>query len=131
MREDAISIELPEPPSANDYWRSVVIKGKVRVLVSAEAKAYRAAVHARCWQCGIGRTAAEFPKAARLSVEIAWHRTRKSGDLDNRLKQVLDALKGLAFVDDEQVVYLVASRHDPEEDEKRGFVDVTISEVPV
>lgn len=37
--------------------------------------------------------------------------SRNWGDLDNHIKAVLDALNGIAFVDDSQVTRVVAAKH--------------------
>lgn len=37
--------------------------------------------------------------------------SRNWGDLDNHIKAVLDALNGIAFVDDRQVTRIVAAKH--------------------
>lgn len=101
-----IGLHLPEPPSANVYYRRA---GK-HMHISADGKAYKAAVKA-----AYVREFLHFRIAvpsAPVSVQIVWTRGRKSGDLDNRIKPVLDALKGLAFTDDKQVVELHAYRRD-------------------
>ena len=95
-----VALGLPEPPSANRYWRVY----RNRVVRSKEATAYIAAVAL------IARHLAPF--SGDVSVRINWHRTRKSGDLDNRLKVVLDALRGCAYHDDSQVVEIHATRYD-------------------
>lgn len=97
-------LELPYPPSANRYWRHVGSK----VLLSAEARAYRLKVQLLAKsQKSILR-----PLAGPLSVFVDVHRPRRAGDLDNSLKQLLDALRGVAFEDDSQIVELHAFRHD-------------------
>ena len=107
VKPDGTWIGLPEPPSANRYWR--VWRG--RVVKSAEARAYARAVAAI-----VAGTLTPLTGAVALSVH--WHRGRKSGDLDNRLKVTLDALKGLAYHDDKQVTRIEATR---DESIYRGF----------
>ena len=97
---------LPEPPSANRYWRH----GRVRTYIAKEALAYREAVRwAYLSSQGHGRLT--FPKGP-VRIALRWYRVRKTGDLDNRIKQALDALRGVAYLDDAQVVEIHASRHD-------------------
>lgn len=113
-----MTITLPYPPSANRYWRHVVVRGQARVLLSAEAREYRATV---------GRIAMIKrlrPASGPVVVTLRFYRPRRSGDLDNRLKQVLDALQGWAFADDAQVVELHAVRRD-DKDMPRVEVAVT------
>lgn len=104
---------LPMPPSANRYWRNY----RGVVVVSEEARAYKA---------GVGESAKEqgaFVLSCPVAVYVDVYRSRKAGDLDNRLKVVLDALKGVAFEDDKQVVEIHARRFD---DAKNGRIEITI-----
>jgi len=55
------------------------------------------------------------PLTGRVSVEIDFHFSRNRGkghDVDNLSKTVLDALNGLAYADDSQVVHLDAAIFD-------------------
>ena len=89
---------LPYPPSSNRYWR--VFRG--RAVRSREAKAYIE---------GVRRLLGHVkPTAAEVAVELEVIRPARRGDLDNRLKVVLDALRGLVYEDDRQVVELHAWR---------------------
>lgn len=117
---------LPEPPSANRYWRSIAIKGRVRVLLSKEARAYRKAVEGAVWEAapaGLRKVFHGYP----VSVSITWYRARKSGDLDNRIKQVLDALKGSVYTDDDQVEHIEAWRVDDPRYKGIGGVRVLVT----
>lgn len=99
-----IRLVLPYPVSANRYWR--VFGG--RVVHSAEARSYRNLVQIKAR----GVTPLEGP----VSVHVALcpemtakglaSKTRL--DLDNCLKVALDALQGVAFSNDKQVVKLIA-----------------------
>ena len=113
-----IHLTLPEPPSTNRYWR----RAGTILHLSAEAKAYKAQVAALARQQGIG-PAFPFPQGVPVAVTLEWHRGRRSGDLDNRLKVALDALRRVVYADDDQVVRLVASRHDAP---KAGKLVVTV-----
>ena len=109
-----ILYDLPEPPSANRYWRHA----KGRTYLSAEAKAYRLAV-----ADAYPHSTIAYPTEA-LSIRFAWYRGKKSGDLDNRIKQLLDALCWLAYTDDKQIVHIECTRHD--DNERKGRVDIQI-----
>ena len=121
--ECVVVLELPVPPSSNRYWRSLLLKGRSKktkanpdgwasVMVrSTEARVYiqntKVAFHQQ-----IGY---EFrPFIGRVAVTITWRRERRAGDLDNRVKILLDAIKGLAYEDDGQIVEEHAYRIDGE-----------------
>lgn len=106
---------LPYPPSANRYWRKTAAG---RVYVSEEAERYRAAAAALL--------AAFRPLSGPVTVSARFFRPRRSGDLDNRIKILLDALQGRAFADDSQVAEIHAWRF---EDKHRPRVEVEIEEI--
>ncbi len=65
-----------------------------------------------------------FSKKKRLeaiSGELA--HTKKSGDIDNLCKSVLDSLNGVFFEDDSQIIYLTAGKHYAE----NPFININIS----
>jgi crossover junction endodeoxyribonuclease RusA len=99
-------VMLGYPVSVNRYWRSF----KGRMVVSTEAVKYKQ--HVRMdYAHGGGRYFYVLP----VSVEFKLHpKTTKTGeasktrmDLDNVIKVLLDALNGVAYMDDKQVVRLV------------------------
>lgn len=106
-----ISITLGYPPSANKYWRN----WKNRTLLSAEGRAYKAATALKAKKLE--------PLKGPVCVQLAIYRPRKAGDLDNRIKPVLDALNGYAFEDDDQVTQIIAVRRD-DKDSPRVEVQV-------
>lgn len=108
-------LTLPYPPSANRYWRTV----RNVVLKSKDARDYQHRV--RC----VALDGIEQPKPLQgpVVVTVAIYRPQRSGDLDNRLKCLLDALKGIAFEDDSQVIEIHASRFD---DKSNPRAEVTV-----
>jgi crossover junction endodeoxyribonuclease RusA len=111
-----MKLTLPMPPSANDYWRTV----QGRTYVTHEARRYKQGVQMRALTEG-HRNPPTGPVVASVTV----YRKRKAGDLDNFLKVLLDALRGIAFVDDSQVVELHARRED---DASNPRVEVRVEE---
>ena len=107
---------LPMPPSANRYWRTF----RNVVVVSEEARAYKAGVKASALEQGATLLSGD------VAVYIDVYRSRKAGDLDNRIKVALDALKGIAFEDDKQVVEIHARRFD---DKNNGRIEITVETV--
>jgi crossover junction endodeoxyribonuclease RusA len=95
---------LPYPPTANLYWR--VFRG--RAVKSPDARRYQALVRA----LSIQQRGTAPIHAGPVNVVAKLYRPRRIGDLDNGLKVALDALKGVAFNDDSQVVRIEAERHD-------------------
>lgn len=100
-------LTLPYPISSNRYWRSA----RGRVFVSAEAKAYKQEVALIARTAGIREPASI--SAIALIVKLI-PKTRRCLDLDNALKIAIDALKGIAFEDDSQVVKIQAEKLPPD-----------------
>jgi len=99
---------LPFPPSVNGYWRSVLIGGHPRVLLSKRGRRYRLDV-----QEAVLRTfGLRKPTRARLLVAmVAYPPDRLRRDIDNLPKGVLDALThARVWVDDSQVDGLMVMR---------------------
>lgn len=97
-------------PSGNRYWR--VFRG--RAVKSPEARAYIARVM---------RLYRTTPLAGRVAVRLDLYLCR--GDIDNRAKVALDALKGIAFVDDRQVRSLQVEGYEANSKTERIVVLVT------
>jgi Holliday junction resolvase RusA-like endonuclease len=100
-----VRFELPYPPSANRYWRS--------------DRGGRPHLHARA----AGLTPLEGP--VRLTLIV--FRPRRAGDLSNRIKVLEDALNGIAYADDGQVVELHAYLRD---DKHRPRVELSLRALP-
>ncbi len=137
----SITVTLPYPISANRYWRSFIPRSQTRAIVvlSDEAKAYKERVGWLAKAAGVRK-----PMTGRVAVHIAlypnrpldWQsRQRKFGaawddtvqciDLDNANKVLLDALKGVAIVDDKWVRRLVSERMEPDAGDARVVVTIT------
>ena len=108
-----IRLTLPEPPSANRYYR---MAGR-HMHRSSEAQAYTDRVEDICDKAGV------IPIRGPVGVRFTWYRGRRSGDLANRLKIALDALQGFCFESDAQVVEITATRHD---DKGKGRAEVEV-----
>lgn len=92
------TIELPYPPSANRYWRSI---GRGRVLVSEEGRRFRSLVAAEWLAHPERHPPLEGRVGVRLAIYVPDNRRR---DVDNVLKPTLDALTHAGvWVDDSQV----------------------------
>ena len=113
----AQSIVLALPPSANTYWRYTA----TGVYVSTEAQEYKAGVLWKARQQGM------TPMGGNVALYVNVYRQQKRGDLDNYAKVLGDALNGVAYHDDSQVVELHMWRHD---DKRNPRVEVEIRRVP-
>jgi crossover junction endodeoxyribonuclease RusA len=93
---------LPYPPSLNRLYR--VVRG--RPILSREAREYRARVQVMLLAEGYR------PTSSPVAPSIWLYRPRRTGDADNALKALLDALNGILWLDDSQVVELHLYRLD-------------------
>lgn len=110
-----ITLTLPEPPSSNRYWR----KYNNRMVLSQEAQGYKNQVIMLC--------AGLDPLQGEIEITIKWFRKRKQGDLDNRIKIVLDCLQWRLYENDSQIVALHAYRF---EDKDNPRVEITCCNFP-
>lgn len=97
--KNEISLELPIPPSVNNYWKYT---GR-RVVTSPEARVYKQAIKLLVPQNLI---------KGRVALNISVYRPAKRGDLDNYLKCLLDSLEGVLYENDSQVTEIHAFRYD-------------------
>ena len=106
-------LTLPYPTSANRYWRNV----RGRMVRSAEATAYKKHIGRLCMAAGIE------PLTGNVRLVLDLYRPQRSGDLDNFLKVLGDALIGWAYIDDKQIIEIHARRFD---DKDNPRVEVTV-----
>lgn len=88
-----ITLELPLPPSMNTYWRNF----KGRTILSKGGRDYKIAVQEYVTTHNVPKLGIE-----RLQASITiFPRDRRSIDLDNRLKALLDSLQDAGVFDDD------------------------------
>ena len=133
-----ITLTLPYPPSANRYWRTAVVRGRVQTYLSDDAKAYKTEVQVIALRAGVRR-----PFAGRIQLEVqlypqrpldwarraardplTWDDDVRCIDLGNCEKVLSDALNGLAWVDDKKHRRIVLDRMEPD-GEARLVVRIT------
>jgi len=105
---------LPEPPSANRWWRKT---NKGKVYISPEVLQYKQLVALVCKKQLI-----DGP----VSISIEWCRRIKSGDLDKRIGVLLDGLQGVAYTNDAQIIEIHARRYDTCDFLKKGEIRVLV-----
>ena len=120
-----IELALPWPPSVNTYWRHVLVRGRVRVLISKAGRQYRENALLAIREQGAPR----MPSGARVAVVItAAPPDRRARDLDNILKGVLDSLThGGVIADDGLIDHLTVTRSPAQ---AGGVVRVQLQEAP-
>ena len=130
-----MTLILPEPPSANHYFGQRVIMPKGARIPAGARKPY---VHiyrtdfADLYAATVARVAHaanRTPLDGEVAVTLEWHRGALRGDLDNRLKVVLDALQGWCYKTDAQIAELHAYRYLDREN-PRAEITVRAMETP-
>jgi len=107
---------LPESPFF------MVVARKPMSANKGTNKKYKDDLRARASECHRGKPVLSGP----LYVRINWfHRERAETDVDNITKMIIDALKGVVFSDDFQIIRFIASRIDA-----GGDYDLGIGNVP-
>lgn len=122
-----IKLRLPYPISSNRYWRTRVA-GKIAITyVSPEAKSYKSVVGWTAKAAGVK----QITTPVRIDLCLC-PKQNKDGtaskvrlDLDNAIKVMIDALNGIAYADDKQVVEINATLGNAHPD---GAIFVTVSE---
>jgi crossover junction endodeoxyribonuclease RusA len=106
-----IRLELPYPPSVNNYWRA----NGHRRYISPEGVQFAKEVDLVVKQ---GRHQSFGNKLVAMSVMIH-PRSKRKFDLDNTLKAILDALmKAGMYDDDSQIEYIEIARGEQAENGK-------------
>jgi len=102
---------IPYPVSANRYWRNF----KGRMVVSKEAIQYKTglaklflSVEQHKYICPVSVSMRVHPRLTKKGVA-----SKVRADLDNLMKVIFDGLNGVAWVDDSQVVRILAEFSDP------------------
>lgn len=142
--QPAVTLRLPYPISANDYWSSRVARSKktgkniVLTYVTTEAAAYKKEVGWMAKAAGIHapmqgpvqvhirvfpQRPLDWAKRAQKDPD-GWTDSIRCIDLDNARKVLYDALKGIAFEDDKWIKRDSGEICEP--DEHGARVEVTI-----
>lgn len=101
-----MKLTLPYPPSTNEL--RAIVRG--RLVDTAISRTYKQRVR---WLALAAKTK---PIDGPVVVIVSLFRPRRSGDIDNRLKALLDSLTGVAYRDDGQVAELHVVRFEDKAD---------------
>jgi crossover junction endodeoxyribonuclease RusA len=125
-----ITLRLPYPVSADDSGAPVDVGKIAMTYVSAEAKAYKAHVGWIAKASGVKITSNSISFAYTLhpKLTVKGEASKVRLDLSNCLKVVEDALNGIAYVDDKQVIEIHGKIGEPVKD---GAITVTITPIVV
>lgn len=114
--EREIKLILPYPPSVNHLYATY----QGRRITSAVGRRFKADIAALAQQQGARLLEGD------LSITFRIFRPKRIGDLDNRLKASQDALKGICFEDDKQIVEIHAFRFD---DKARPRIEIDLKQI--
>ena len=105
----SIHLTLPFPPSVNTYWRTIMVRGRQRTILSKRARAFREEV------IGLILLNGRAAFTGRLSLTVSLSApTKRKYDLDNMVKAIQDALEhGGIYENDNQIDQLVVNRLEP------------------
>ena len=111
-----IEFTVPYPPPANH--RLMVVRN--RMIKTQEARDYAIQVGL------LANITCKTPLTKEVRVSLYVYRPRKVGDLDNIFKILLDAMSGIIYCDDKQIIELHAFRR---EDKINPRIRVFVEEV--
>lgn len=123
MASEPVILTLPQPPSANVYYR----RHGLVVHRSKQAAEYVKMVAIAAHDIRQNGEPA-FPEGD-VSIIVTWHRAEKRGDLPNRTKILYDALEGIMYADDKQIAQEWTRRVDQHDVIPKGCVRVEVSPI--
>lgn len=118
-----VELTVPYPPSVNTIYAHRAIGTKVVKYKTPEHRNYSEALGNAVRVAQLRNPmmdALPLQHAVKLSVRL--FRPQRRGDIDNRLKALLDSLNEIAWVDDEQIEELHAFRFDDKENPRAELV---------
>ncbi len=111
-----LKLILPYPPSVNNLYATY----QGRRITSAKGRKFKSDIAVLARQQGAKLLAGD------LVITFRVFRPKKIGDLDNRLKISQDALKGICFADDKQIIEIHAFRFD---DKANPRIEIDVKEI--
>ena len=110
LKSSGARLALPLPPTFNQAWKpGRRADGKASLILAEEQKRFRRIVWTEV-RAQLGLPIRPIPGRLMVRLEL-YQATRIRQDIDNRIKALLDALKGAGvFEDDSQVDRLIVTR---------------------
>jgi crossover junction endodeoxyribonuclease RusA len=106
-------LDLPFPPTVNSIWRTIMVKGKPRHLLSKKYREWKDACDAKFWVAGWAQGWAkegiQTPIRTPVDVAIVLNRSKRRGDTDNRIKPCLDWLQRSGVIANDSLVENVSA----------------------
>lgn len=115
-KENSLKLILPYPPSVNNLYATY----QGRRITSATGRKFKADIAVLARRQGAKMLAGD------LIITFRVFRPKRIGDLDNRLKISQDALKGICFADDKQIIEIHAFRFD---DKTNPRIEIDLREI--
>ncbi len=115
-KTNEIKLILPYPPSVNHLYATF----RGRRITSAKGRKFKSDIAVLARQQGARILNGD------LMITFRVFRPKKIGDLDNRLKISQDALKGICFADDRQIIEIHAFRFD---DRANPRIEIDLKEI--
>ena len=116
-REKSLSFTIPLAPSVNRLYHNY----NGTVVTSDEVKVYKMLVAIQLRNDKVG-----FLRGP-IIAHVDFYRPRQRGDLDNYLKVTFDALQGIVFDNDEQIISIHTNRYD---DADNPRAEIRLEEAP-
>ena len=111
-----LKLILPYPPSVNNLYATF----RGRRITSAKGRKFKADIAVLAKRQGARLLDGD------LIITFRVFRPVRRGDLDNRLKISQDALKGICFADDKQIIEIHAYRFD---DKTNPRIEIDLKEI--
>lgn len=109
-----------KPLSVNNAKASVVIKGRARLITTKKARAWKHAAMMNLFaQKGSSRTIHE-----RCEVSIIFYLPTAAGDVDNYVKNTLDALQDSGIIANDRQVQRVEASKGKDRDNPRTEIEI-------
>lgn len=115
-KTNEIKLILPYPPSVNNLYATF----RGRRITSAAGRRFKTDIALLAKRQGAKLLNGD------LVITFRVFRPKRIGDLDNRLKASQDALKGICFADDKQIIEIHAFRFD---DKTNPRIEIDLKEI--